>query len=124
MQTKGSRRFVARLLLGALFFAQAALAVATCDSLRMTPAQALAAQAAKPTCHEVPAENTNLCLAHCLSADQNSDTPQIHVHAWTPAPLVILAASPTVATPEVIRRGALPHAGAPPPRILFQSFLI
>lgn len=111
-------------LLGAMLFAQAALAVASCDWPRMAPAQALAAKAAEPTCHEAPATNTNLCLAHCLSADQSSDTPKIHVLAWTPAPLFILAVSPEVAILGVIRRGALPHAGAPPPRILFQTFLI
>ena len=116
-------RAFARFALAALLLTQAAIAVAACDMPERAPAQAFEEQMAMP-CHEAPPENRNLCLAHCLSADQSADTPQVVVPAWCgTAPLVVVVsgyASKQVATP----RRMVPHAGAPPPRILFQSFLI
>lgn len=115
---------IARLVLGAMLFMQAALAVAACDCLRVAPAQAFAAKTGEATCHQQPAGNANLCLAHCLGSDQKADTPQISVPVWAVAlPLLVMVPDYPTAREAVLHR-ALPHVGAPPPRILFQSLLI
>jgi len=69
-----TRTRVAQLVLGLLLFTQGALAMAGCDWSRAAPALTVAASSSQPPCHEVPAINANLCLAHCLSADQSADT--------------------------------------------------
>jgi hypothetical protein len=119
-----TRARVAQLMLGVLLFAQAALALAGCDWLRAAPALAISASSSHPPCHEAPAVNPNLCLAHCLSADQSADTAQVVVPVWIDAaPIMVVAIGPWIA-PALHLRFVLPRPSAPPPRILFQSFLI
>lgn len=110
----------------AMLFAQAALALVSCELIRRTPAHALAmaledAQAAP--CHE-PAKNVNLCLAHCRGDDQTLDKPLVKV------PLASLESLPAVRLtqePQEAGRASarlpMPIVG-PPRRILFQSLLI
>ena len=115
---------VAQLMLGLLLFAQAALALAGCDWVRAAPALAIAASSSQPPCHEAPAVNTNLCLAHCLSADQSADTPQVVVPVWVDrAPITVVAIDRWIVRAVDVQY-VLPWPSAPPPRILFQSFLI
>jgi len=114
------------LALAAMLFAQAALALASCELIRRTPAHALAmalqdAQAAP--CHK-PAKNPNLCLAHCRGNEQTLDKPLVKI------PAVSLEALPAVRVGQepqeaglASARLPLPIAG-PPRRILFQSLLI
>jgi len=68
--------------------------------------------------------NANLCLAHCLSADQSSDTPQIVVHDWNGTALLNIAIAERRDSRSAALRYRLPRPAAPPPRILFQTFLI
>lgn len=124
MIRRAMRNRVSLVLLGALLFAQAALAIAACDWLRVAPAMALATKADAPSCHEVPVRNPILCLAHCLSFDQSPDTPQLQVPAIPSAPALVVAMPDGRAIGVVDSRFRLPHPAAPPPRILFQSFLI
>ncbi len=115
---------ISLVVLGALLFAQAALAIAACDLPRFAPAMALVEKPAEPSCHEAPVRNANLCLAHCLSFDQSPDSPQVQVPAMPAAPALIVE-MPREPTPGIAAmRFRLPHPAAPPPRILFQSFLI
>ena len=123
MTSRATVRQIATVLLGAMLFAQAALAVAACDWLRVAPAQAIMAKATEPSCHEVPAENANLCLAHCLGNDQSADTPQVTIPVGSPAVLSVVGIQ-RVLVPHAMLPFTLPHPGAPPPRILFHSFLI
>ena len=123
MRTHFGRALVARMMLGALLFAQAALAGA-CDMPSAAPALAFVAAPDRPTCHQAPARNANLCLAHCLSADQSSDTPQLPAMMSWSAPVLIVALADAATAHEVAVRYALPRPPAPPPRILFQSFQI
>lgn len=81
-------------------------------------------KAGEPSCHEEPAQNANLCLAHCLNNDQSADTPQVAIPAWREASPLVIVGFEQVQTREVSLEYALPHPGAPPPRILFHSFLI
>jgi len=119
-----TRARVARWMLGLLVFTQAALATAGCDWLRAAPALAIAESADRQPCHAAPAVNANLCLAHCLSADQSTDTPQVVVPVWVDcAPITVVAIDCRLA-PVVDLQFVLPRPSAPPPRILFQSFLI
>jgi hypothetical protein len=124
MFRRSSRCRASLALLGALLFAQAALALAACDWLRAAPAAALLSKASEPTCHDEPARNANLCLAHCLSFDQSSDRPQPQVVAMSAVPALVVAMPGVQALRVVDRRYRRALPAAPPPRILFQSFLI
>lgn len=124
MNRRAMRNRVSLVLLGALLFAQAALAVAACDWLRVAPAKALATKADAPSCHQEPARNPVLCLAHCLNFDQSSDRPQLQMPAISSAPTLVVVMPEVQALRVVDRRYRLPLAAAPPPRILFQSFLL
>ena len=119
-----TRARVAQLMLGLLLFAQAALSLAGCDWLRAAPALAISASSSQPPCHEEPVGNANLCLAHCLSADQSADTPQVAVPARVESPAIMVAAIYRWTGRAENLRFVLPRPSAPPPRILFQSFLI
>jgi hypothetical protein len=111
-------------MLGLMLFAQAALALAGCDWLRAAPALAISASSSQPPCHEEPVGNANLCLAHCLSADQSADTPQMVIPVWVNfAPITIDAIERRITRAEDVQF-ALPWPSVPPPRILFQTFLI
>jgi hypothetical protein len=120
MPSRTLRRATARAILAALLFAQAALAIAACDWLVRSPAQVFAAAEAPP-CHEAPAKNGNLCLAHCLSDDQSNSTPQLP--AGTP-PATVFFSLPVAPAGFLPSRSAwfeLPPPG-PPPNILFVVF--
>ena len=119
-----TRTRVAQLVLGLLLFAQGALAMAGCDWSRAGPTLAIVASSSRPPCHEAPAVNANLCLAHCLSADQSADTPQVVLPAWVDfAPITVVAVDRLIAR-VVDMQFVLPWPSVPPPRILFQTFLI
>ena len=75
-------------------------------------------------CHEEPAQNANICLAHCLSADQSADTPQVVVHDWNASSAFTIVVADHRTYRSVVVRHMLPLPAAPPPRILFQTFLI
>jgi len=124
MHRHRSRTRVAQLMLGLLMFAQAALAFAGCDWMGAAPALAISASSSQPPCHEESTGNANLCLAHCLSADQSADTPQVVVHALNCAALLTIAVAEVRSYPAAVLRYKLPRPAAPPPRILFQSFQI
>jgi len=119
-----TRARVAQLMLGLLLFAQAALAFAGCDRLVAAPALAISAGASQPPCHEEPIGYANLCLAHCLSADQSADTPQVVVHALSGTALLNIVVAEGRSYPAAALRFKLPRPAAPPPRILFQSLQI
>lgn len=124
MVSRTALKGMARLALAALLFAQAALALAGCDWLRAAPALAISASSSQPPCHEAPAVNANLCLAHCLNSDQSADTPQVVVPVWVDrAPITVGAIDRWIAR-VVDVKFVLPWPAVPPPRILFQTFLI
>lgn len=118
-------RFVrasARFLLVVLLFAQGALAFAGCDMPERTPAAAVAASGLP--CHE-PTGEANLCLAHCLAADQSLDKPDVTVHPLVAvAVLAVPAAADLDYASLVPRRLGAPQAAAPPARILFRTLRI
>jgi hypothetical protein len=116
-------RGTSKAMIFVLFFAQAAFAANACDMPDRAPAQAIAPQAAMP-CHEAPAPNANLCLAHCLSADQSADTPQVGMPAWSCAAFLTIEVFDSHRIQSAALLHYVPHLAAPPPRILFQSFLI
>lgn len=123
MNFRGIAKQIATVLLGAMLFAQAAIAAAACNAPDRSPAMAFEDEVAMP-CHEAPPQNKNLCLAHCLSADQSADTLQVVVPAWNGAAAFIVAVAGYASKPVAMPRRMAPRAAAPPPRILFQSFLI
>jgi hypothetical protein len=124
MISRRTRTRVAQVTLGVVMFAQAALAMAACDWLQAAPARAIAGKSVEAPCHEEPATNANLCLAHCLNADQSADTPQVDIPAWADSPPITVAVIYRWTGRAENLRFVLPRPSAPPPRILFQSFLI
>jgi len=117
-----------RLLLGAFLLAQAALALAACDWGARDAARALAMAAGggDAPCHESgsTAPASSLCLTHCLGDVQSLDKPSFAVPAVAPVAVLWLAPVALPHAQRVARRERPLAAAAPPPRILFQSFLI
>ena len=113
--------------LAAMVFVQAALALAACRFDGAAAERIMASgtsEANAHPCHE-PAESVNLCLAHCRGDKQTLDKPQVKV----PAPSIQQAALAINVWPQLqlvglAGRPAPVPTVAPPPRILFQSFLI
>jgi hypothetical protein len=104
------RSFFATLAaLAAIVFAQVAIAAASWDS-------------APSPCHE-QMPSANFCAQHCANNDLTLDVPRVKLPATTAAstPFSIVTPAPY---PQVapVRIAVLP--AGPPPRILFQSFLI
>lgn len=109
--------------LAGLLFLQAAIAFAPCELPGRSAATAVAASmAGMPGCHE--AEQANLCLAHCAAEDQavlkvQLDLPDLAAPVAQP-PMAVVRMDVSAVTE------APPYFGSagPPPRILFQSFLL
>jgi hypothetical protein len=101
--------FAAFAALAAIAFTQVAIAAASWES-------------APSPCHE-QMPDANLCAAHCANNDLTLDVPRIKLPAIAAlsAPFSIVTPVPY---PELapVRIAVLP--AGPPPRILFQSFLI
>jgi hypothetical protein len=91
--------------LAAMTFAQASIAAASWEAM-------------PSPCHQ---PTPNVCAAHCDNNDLTPDTPRIKLPAAVTANVTIVAPAPR---PRVVAApvGVLP--AGPPPRILFQSFLI
>jgi hypothetical protein len=121
---------VAKLLLGMLLFAQAAITFAACDLGARAPAVAISAMRDMPCCAEEEASeglagNANLCVAHCTSDAQRVDTAGLDLPASPagPALVVSLASVPVHLALRQPTSGG--HAYAAPPRtILFRNFRI
>ncbi len=121
----------ALLALAAMFFAQAALALGACSAdegaYRAAMERAQAASAETPPCedHSQPAGEA-LHAAHCQASDQTLDKHQVNVPVRVLQPLLVAQPRvlPTAPRLAPAQRIALFPGGAPPPRILFQSFLI
>ena len=117
------QRFIARIVALALLFAQAFVAFADCQMPVRSAAEAIAAD--NPACHESSGEK-NLCVAHCLAADQSLDKPQASIPTPAAAP-VLLVLQPISALPyahATALRHFAPPSAAPPPRILFRTLRI
>lgn len=115
---------ITRLVLGAFLLAQAALAMAACEwGMRdAARAVAMAGGAANAPCHEVgeASADAGLCLTHCLGAQQSLGKPFVALPQFR-----FDAALPVAPAALIDFRRERPLAAAPPPpRILFQSFLI
>lgn len=114
--------------MGAMLFAQAALAIAACDvATRPSPSAALAMSVQETTsdCHEAAPADDPLCMAHCQASGPSLDkTPAQPAVApvLALAPVPWRAALPRVLPPDFAREA--PPAASPPARILFQTLLI
>jgi len=102
--------FIAALAaLAAIVFTQAAIAAASWES-------------APSPCHE-QAPTANFCFQHCSNNDLTLETPRLELPAAAAVATRFSLVTP-VPYPQVaaVRIAVLP--AGPPPRILFQSFLI
>lgn len=118
----------ARLVLGAFLLAQAALALSACDWGGRDAARALSAAAGsgEAPCHDSgkAAPEPDLCLPHCLGEQQSLDKPSLTVPAVSAVAVLWIAPFAPTQAQRVVRRERPLASAAPPPRILFQSFLI
>lgn len=122
------RRAAALAGLGAMLFAQAALALAACGLDARMPSRAVVhamtapAEPAEP-CHEEAPANDAFCAAHCQASEQTLDKYQGNLPL---PPVYLLPAFPIRVVPyRAVRLPPDPMpAAAPPARVLFQSFLI
>ena len=117
-------RLAARLLVGALVFAQVCVAAIACAPLERSAAFAATVQERESACHEPSQPDAGACLTHCSSADQSLGTPQIVVAAM-PA-VALLTVPPRIDADSMIWSVASPGfgSGGPPIPIRFQVFRI
>ena len=109
--------------LAGMLFLQAAIAFAPCELHGRSAAMARAvAMAAMPDCHE--ADEANLCLAHCTSEDQTILKVQLDLPDLAAPAAVAVGFAPKTVVVEAARADTPLAAAGPPPRILFQSFLL
>jgi hypothetical protein len=100
--------FAALVALAGLLFTQVAIAAAAWDSL-------------PSPCHEqAPA---NYCFQHCSNNDLTLDVPRVKLPAIAAASLPFSLITP-MPYPQVASVRVVVLPAGPPPRILFQSFLI
>jgi len=116
-----SRRAIARILAATLLFAQALVAFANCQMPTRSPAAAIAAKPAP--CHESSSEK-NLCVAHCLAADQSLDKPQVSALPPALAPVLVLHEAMQLPQSWSRPQTRVTAAIGPPPRIRFRSLLL
>jgi hypothetical protein len=119
------RRRSTAAVLAALLFLQAAIAVVACERPARAAAMALAmTQRAAHADHHGAQGNPDLCLARCGSQDQTRgkahfNLPDLALHPGLVIRLALEEASqPREDSPTLLT------AIEPPPRILFQSFLL
>ena len=118
---------MARLVLAAILFTQAALLFAACETASRAPVLVIALAERGidgENCHD-EGINLNLCLAHCLGDDQSLDKPLVKLPVFPSAPIFSVPLT-LVAFHDMgaLRSRAVPPVAGPPPRILFRSFLI
>jgi hypothetical protein len=118
------RLFAALAALAAMFFAQAASALAACSSVQaQSRAHMIAQQAETAPCHQ-PADNANLCLTHCQAGEQTLDKHQVKVADASAEPVLVLrAARPSPQARRAASRAPLPATG-PPARIRYRTLRI
>ena len=114
-------RFSAVAALAGMLFLQAAIAFAACEMPGGAGMAAMQA-AAMPDCHEQGDDPPNLCLAHCQSQDQTLSKLQPQLPDLAQPPSAIMVWQPP--RPLDVSVARLVPLAAPPPRILFQSFLL
>ena len=118
------RRFLAACVaLMAMVFAQMAFALAACDPVQGTSEARVVSlqQADAAPCHE-PADNTNLCLAHCQSSEQTLDKHQVKVSGASAEPVLLVRA--VRASPMAGIAARVSPVAGPPARILFSNLRI
>lgn len=118
-------RFPALTALAAMLFLQAAIAFAACEmpaGTGMATHGAAMQGDAMPDCHDQADDPPNLCLAHCQSQDQALSKLQPQLPDLV-ATQTIITVSPRP-RPLYVPVTAFAPLAAPPPRILFQSFLL
>ena len=125
MMRSRPRLLAAVAALTAMFFAQAAFALAACGSgQEQSRVRMIAAPVVDSApCHE-PADNANLCLTHCQAGEQTLDKHQVKVpDVSAEAVLVVRALPQTRRIASSAPRTPSPAAG-PPLRIIYRTFLI
>ena len=122
---RSNRRFFAAIAaLAAMLFAQAAFALAVCNPQGMpSRAQALVEADQHAPCHE-PAENANLCLAHCQNAEQTLDKHQVKLPDLSAVPVLQVRGARHMVSRRTWAPSVLSPVVGPPPRILFRTLLI
>ncbi len=120
-------RWIARLMLGLVLFAQGVVAANACDVVRGNISQAFASQeteAMEMHCHDETATNTNACFVHCTQGDQvGVDQISPVFVASTNVTLLVDIPAQTVTAPSYFTSRAALNTG-PPASIRFCSFQI
>ena len=123
-----SNRWIARLLLAVMAFAQASIAFADCPADRGKLSHVLATDAMLScdtgvmSLTEYGPQYANRCLAHCTADLQIPAAAVAIVRSAADAPVLFLARVERSPVRPAGLQGPAP--GTPPPRILLHSFLI
>ena len=126
--TTHTNRWIARLMLGLVLFAQGVVSTYACDVKRGNATQAFATQAAEHgemPCHDEVVSNANACLDHCTQSDRISVDQVTHLFAVSGiAVLVVALSEQTAAKPARQAASRVATDSGPPPNIRFCSFQI
>ena len=115
------KRLLTLVLLAALGFAQASIALAACELDRGSLAQAMESEADCP-CAEPSGELTVGCVAHCTADLQLAGAATVIARAPGDTPVLLVV--PGEPRQDAREWQAAHPPGGLPARILFQSFLI
>ena len=99
--------FAAFAALAAILFTQVAIAAAAWESA--------------PSHCQMPEQTANVCYEHCANNDLTLDLPRIKLPVAVAARIMVV---PPVLRPQVVTLRVAVLPAGPPPRVLFQSFLI
>jgi hypothetical protein len=124
MIRNASHRLVVILVLTALAFTHASMALAVCamDRGEMAAASMHVGEDGCDMSQQAAMENANQCLAHCTSDLQNTAQPIAIVRSPGAVPVLSVVSR---AAPSAQSKGlSVPPPGAPPHRVLLHSFLI
>ena len=120
------KRWVARVALAALAFAQTGVAISSCRFERGSLADAMGAADRAPECQEMTAaggnEPANQCFAHCTSDLQTVGAAVALVRGPVAGPVLAINRTHNFIAVRTGLDSTPP--GTPPPRILLHSFLI
>lgn len=123
-----TNRWIARLMLGLVLFAQGVVAAYACDVSRSNATQAFVAQTeehGEMPCHDQVVSNANACLDHCTQGDRISVDQVTHLFAAAQtAVLVVALPVQTAAQTGWLAASRVVTDSGPPANILFCSFQI
>jgi hypothetical protein len=117
-------RLAARLLVGMVLFTQALVIAHACTPAERSASFTSLGSGHGSDCHEQKSPDLGSCLAHCSTADQSLDTPQVTVPSMPVTPLLTVPLAADRGPANAYLDAATASGADPPIAIRFQVFRI